>query len=201
MYFNFSSYRALKQLNGNSIVRLFLLLASTFILTSCGFHLQGEMQLAPPLHRMYIQSADPYSYLVRNLRQYLKLSKVELVSTPAEADTILVIVSDTATQQLLSVSGTQQTRQYKLIVTVVIEIQDAKGRIIVAPSAFTEERTITTQSNQILGSSNDVNLLYQQMRRVLAYAIMNRLASKQVTHAVNKAFASQPNQRNMKLPS
>jgi len=201
MYFNFSSYRALKQLNGNSIVRLFLLLASTFILTSCGFHLQGEMQLAPPLHRMYIQSADPYSYLVRNLRQYLKLSKVELVSTPAEADTILVIVSDTATQQLLSVSGTQQTRQYKLIVTVVIEIQDAKGRIIVAPNAFTEERTITTQSNQILGSSNDVNLLYQQMHRVLAYAIMNRLASKQVTHTVNKAFASQPNQRNMKLPS
>ena len=40
------------------------------------------------------------------------------------------------------------------------------------------------QSNQILGSSNEANLFYQQMRRTLAYAIMNRIASQEVTQQI-----------------
>lgn len=155
-----------------------------FFLVSCGFHLQGKMQLAKPLHRMFLQVPDPYSHLVKNLKQYLKMSKVQLVSSPEDAETILVILQDEPTQELLSVSGTQQTRQYDLKVTVTFEITDAKGRVLVAPQTLHESRTITMQSNQILGSSNEANLFYQQMRRTLAYAIMNRIASQEVTQQI-----------------
>ena len=51
-----------------------------------------------------------------------------------------------------------------------------------------ETRPATVQSDQILGSSNERNLAYQQMRRGLAYAIMHRIASKDVTNMINKAF-------------
>jgi LPS-assembly lipoprotein len=142
------------------------------------------MQLAPKLHRLYLQTPDPYGYLARSLQQYLKLSKVQLACSPKEASAVLVILHDDTSQELLSVSGTQQTRQYILKVTVVFAVHSPTGLVWVSPQTLSESRTITVQSNQILGSSNEANLFYQQMRRTLAYAIMRRLASREITARV-----------------
>lgn len=167
------------------VVTLFLLLT---LLSSCGFHLQGERSLAPPLQRMYLQTPDPYGYLARNLRDSLKMSHVQLVSSPKAATTILTILRDDTSQEFLSVSGTNQIRQYNLRAIVVFEITDANGRTIVPPQTLVEVRPMTVQSNQILGSSNEASLFYQQMRRVLAYAIINRLASHEITNQLLEDF-------------
>ncbi len=162
------------------------LLGLISLLSGCGFHLQGETKLAPPLHRLYLQTNDPYGTLARSLQDDLKLSNVRIVSSPHEASTILVILRDETSQELLSVSGTQQTRQYKLKVIVDFEITDPKGRSLTGSQSLSEDRTITVQANQILGSSNEANLFYQQMRRSIAYGIINRIASNEVTNAIMK---------------
>ena len=171
-------------------LRIALVFLAAAMFTGCGFHWQGEKQLAPPLHRMYLQTSDPYGTLARTLTQYMKLSHVQMVSSPAQAQTVLVISQENITQELLGISGTQQTRQYNLKISVTFEIADGHGHTIINPETLSESRTITVQSNQILGSSNEVNLYYQQMRRALAYAIMNRIASKEVSYTVMKAFHS-----------
>ncbi|MBA3660377.1 MAG: hypothetical protein H0W64_01485 [Gammaproteobacteria bacterium] len=163
----------------------------TLMLSACGFHLQGQMQLAKPLKRMYLQSSDPYGYLARSLQSYLKMSKVQLVASPQEAETILVIMQDQTTEDLLSVSSTQQTRQYHLKTTVIFQITDSAGKVILPAQMLQEARVITIQSNQILGTSNEANLYYQQMRRSLAYGIMNRISSQQVTTMLSNFAASQ----------
>jgi LPS-assembly lipoprotein len=156
-------------------------------LSACGFHLRSGAHLAPPLQRMYLQTNDPYGYLARILKQFLNMSKVTLVSSPEQATTILTISKDANTQSLLNVSGTQQTRQYNLTSTVEFTITDAKGRTLVETQTLTESRTITIQSNQILGSSNEANQYYQQMQRSLVYAIINRLSSRDISQAVTKS--------------
>lgn len=172
-----------------------LTLFSVLLLTSCGFKLQGQMPLAPQLHHVYLQTSDPYGQLARHLQQYLHASKVQLATSPADASAILNILSDTTSQDLLSVSGTQQTRQYNIHVNVTFEVLDPAGRVLVAPQTITETRTITIQSNQILGSSNETSLYYQQMRRTIAYSIMNRLASKQTTEALAVTFPTKSRQK------
>lgn len=158
-----------------------LLTLMIMLLTACGFHPRGEIALAEPLHHLYIQSSDPYGTLVKELEQSLKMSHVTLTSSPTDASTILNIASDTTGQDLLSVNGTQQTRQYRLHVSVVFSIQNDKGVTLVPPQRITEYRIITIQSNQILGSSNEANLYFQQMRRSLASAMMFRLGSQEIT--------------------
>lgn len=160
-------------------------------LVSCGFHLRGDMPLAPPLHKMYLQTKDPYGVLASNLESSLKMSGVQL-TTADEANVSLVILSDDTTQELLSVGGTQQTRQYKLSVFVTFEVEDHNGNIILAPQTLSDSRVITIQSNQILGSSNEAVLYFQQMRRTLAIAIMYRLSSQDVTKLVNQTFEPPP---------
>lgn len=169
---------------------VFFFLNIAIFLAGCGFHLQGEATLAPPLHRMFLRTPDPYGHLASYLEEYLKMSNVNLVATPLQASTILDILKDHTSQDLLSVSSTQQTRQYNLKTIVIFQITDANGRIIVGPQIMSESRVITVQASQILGSSNETYMIYQQMRRTLAYAIMNRIASKEVTRLINTAFSS-----------
>lgn len=167
---------------------LFLLLIIIMLLSGCGFHLQGAISLVPPLHCIYLQTQDPYGYLATYLREFLKMSHVYLTPSPALASTTLVILQDESSQELLSVSSTQQTRQYNLRVTIVFEILDPKGCAIVGPQTLSETRVITVQSNQILGNSNEANLYYQQMRRSLAYAIMNRISSKEISRLIMNCY-------------
>ena len=164
----------------------------TSLLIGCGFHLQGEVPLAPPLKKMYLKTDDPYGALSRDLQENMKLSNVQLVESPENADTILSITQDSASQQLQSVSGTQQTRQYNLIVTVTFDLSDRQGNTPLSNQRLQETRSITVQSNQILGSSNEASLYYQQMRRMIASAIMTRLSSTEVTDIINQAFLPKP---------
>lgn len=171
-------------------MKKFLFFILTCFISGCGFNLQGEVKLAEPLHRLYIQAPDPYGTLARYLKQSLKMSKVTLVENPVLASTMLVILKDQASEDLISVSSTQQTRQYTLKVMVMFQILDAKGRTIVGPQVLTESRVVTVQASVILGSSNEANLMYQQMRRIIAYGIMNRIASKEITGMIMHAFSS-----------
>jgi len=170
-----------------SLLRHTAILLLTCLLTACGFHLRGDLPLATPLHSLYIQSNDPYGTLVKELEQSLKMSRVTLVENESEAKTVFVLLKDATAQDLLSVSGTQQTRQYRLSVTVVFEIKDHSGRTIVPPQTLAESRVITVQSNQILGSSNEANLYFQQMRRTLASSILYRLSSREISQMVNQS--------------
>lgn len=165
------------------------------LLSACGFHLQGEMQLAKPLHNMYLQAADPYGHLARNLRQYLKMSHVQLAQLAKNADTTLAILSDESSETLLSVSGTQITRKYLLTVNVTFEILGKDGATILPPQTLSESRVITVDSSQILGSSNEAALYYQQMRSRLANAIMTRIASSEVTSLINQSFPAAKKQK------
>lgn len=180
----------MKKQTRNAICWLMFLLP--LFLMSCGFHPQGQVQLAKPLERLYLQTSDPYGHLARSLESYLKLSNVTLV--PKEkANAILVILRDEPIQTFLSVSSTQQTRQYNLSVIVEFEIIDKEGKVLVSKQTLAETKPITFQSNQILGSSNEASLFYQQMRRTLAYTIMNRIASKEITKMIVSNTSSHEN--------
>ncbi len=150
----------------------------------CGFHPAGAAPLAPSLHRLYISTSDPYSNLVKYLEQTLAMSHVQVVSTASDADATLNILKDVNSQVLLSVGSSQQTRQYNLITTVEFEVRDKAGRVVMPDDTITESRTITIQSSEILGTSNEASLFYQLMRRSIAQVIIRKLASPTATAAL-----------------
>lgn len=165
-----------------------LLIGLLGVLTACGFKPQGNMPLAKPLHSLYIQSSRPHGDLTRYIQAYLRTSDVNLINDRNNAQTVLVISQDSDSQELIGVSSTQQTRQYNLHVTATFSVTKANGEIIIQPQTLVETRAITIQSDQVLGSSNEANQYFLQMRRELAYGIMNRLASNSLTREINAAF-------------
>lgn len=158
-----------------------IILCCILLLCGCGFHPTGFAPLAPVLHTMYLQTNMPYNQLTRQLKQYLKTSGVCLTTTPQQACLHLVILSEETGQQLISVSSSQQTRQYNLTLTVTFQVTDAQGRSLTPPQIVSELRTVTMQTSQMLGGSNEANILYQQMRRAIVADIISRLSSEDIT--------------------
>lgn len=162
-------------------MRYFFILFLTLFISSCGFHPRGSVALAPSLQQLYIKSSDPYGWLPRGLADYLSYSGVHTTTSIANAETILDILHIDKNEQLLSVSGTQQTRQYNLILSVTFQLTDPKGQVFVAPQTVSETRVLTVASDQILGGSNEADNLYQQMHQAIIYDMINRLSSRNVT--------------------
>lgn len=167
-------------------MRSMVILLLMMCLTSCGFHLRGQIPLSPPLQTMYLKTKDPYGQLARNLRQFLKLSGVYLTETPENATTIFEIVSERTLDQLISLNGSQQTRQYNLTLTVTFVITDPKGQPLIKPEALSETRVLTIKEGQILAGSNEATALYEQMRQAIVYDILSRLSSAQMTRFLTK---------------
>lgn len=168
------------------MARLIAAILLALTLASCGFQPRGETSLALPLQTLYLESSDPYGELAMNLKQYLKASHVKIVAAPKEASTVLEIISEQTGQQLLSVGGTQQTRQYNLTLTVQFQITHPNGAVLVPPQTVAEARTIPILANQTLAGSNEATNLYRKMRQAIVYDIMNRISSKDVTMLVTK---------------
>jgi LPS-assembly lipoprotein len=156
-------------------------------LAGCGFHLRGAVALAPPLQKMYLQTATPYGELAHNLRQGLTGAHAQLTNTPQEATTVLEILNEKSSQQLLSVGGTQQTRQYNLLLEVTFQVTTPKGIVVIPPQTVTEAQPLTVQADQILGGSNEQNNLYHQMRQNIVFTMMSRIASPTASALVMRA--------------
>jgi LPS-assembly lipoprotein len=170
---------------------LFLLFFISCI-TGCGFHPRGPVTLAPPLQNLYLQVSDPYGDLARNLRLYLKMSGVHLTNNLNNATTILDVISETTSEQLLNISGSQLTRQYNLILTVTYQVTDNHGNLLVEKQTATETRPLTINSDQMLSGSNQAASLYKQMRQAIVYDIMSRLASRDITTLLTAPKSTTP---------
>jgi len=149
-------------------------------LTGCGYKLRGSMPLASPLQHLYLETPDPYGQLTRNLRQFLKMSGVSLANNSKEASSILTILSENTNNQLLGINGTQQTRQYNLVLTVTFQISNTNSHVLVPSQTVTESRTLTITNDQILASNNEAISLYNKMRQSIVYDIMSRLSSEEI---------------------
>lgn len=163
-----------------------LLLVVLLLLNGCGYHLRGPMALGPQLKNLYLQTADPYGELAHHVRLYLKMSGVHLAESPRNASAILDIQSENTSEQLLNISGTQQVRQYNLILTVTYQVTDQNGRPLIPLQTASETRPLTINASQMLGSSNQAVSLYQQMRQAIVYDIMSRLTSSEITALLNQ---------------
>lgn len=161
------------------ILNYLILIVSVF-LAGCGFHLRGTLPLAPVLQNIYIETNNPYGQFVRDLSQFLKRSKVNVVDKPENATAIFKILNETTSDKMLTrmVSQNNTVRQYQLILTITFVIADRYGKILIVPQTVTQSRTLTLNESLMLAGSNEARFLYDQMRQAIVYNIVSRLSSQ-----------------------
>ena len=152
-----------------------LTVALLLALSACGFHLRGDVNLDARLGKIHIKGADRYDPLVRELAQSLTATGAVVVEESKDATAILQILKNSGSRRVLSVSSAGKVREYELYQTLEFKVGDSAGRELMAPQRLELTRAYLFDKEDVLGKSNEEEMLRRDMRRDLVRLVMLRL--------------------------
>ncbi len=145
-------------------------------LAGCGFHLRGTAKLSPELNRTYIYGISPYSDLAVVLRQELRSNGVEVVEDgSSKATATLHIVHESIAKRVLSVGPDGIVREYELDAVVSFEVKGRDKKRLLANQTISLTREYIFDPNDVLGKSEEEQLLREDLRKDLVRLIIYRL--------------------------
>lgn len=144
-------------------------------LTACGFHLRGDVKLAPELSRIHIQGANVYDPLVRDLTRALTSAGAAVVEDPQSATAVLQILENSGKRRVLSVRSTGKVQEYELYQTFTFRVRDAAGKELLAVQQLELTREYLFDADDVLSKSTEEEALRRDMRRDLVRLAMLRL--------------------------
>lgn len=156
--------------------KLFIPLMFALLLSACGFHLRGMINIPTWLNNIAIIVKNDDKQLSSILNAQLEGYKIQVNPDPALAKYWLVINQVLIQQQIISVGASTNPRQYTLILTIEFMLQTRKGTIIKAPKTVSVTRQLTINNDRILGSSDEENILLGEMKQDAVIQIINQLS-------------------------
>ncbi len=141
-------------------------------LTSCGFHLRGNLPLSQ-FPAVYVQS-EAHSELAKLVSQRLSQNSVQLLSSMQADAPSIQLVSDTLERRALSLFPSGQVAEYELIYKV--------SYYLIMPGTepafnqFELYRDYQDDPNQALAKARELDLLLSELRQQAANRIIRQLA-------------------------
>jgi LPS-assembly lipoprotein len=153
-------------------------LASTFLLSACGFKLRSSVLGNDlPFKSIYLDFAES-STLGNQLRRNIRGSgELTIAQTPEEAEAILSVVSETRQKTILSLNSQGRVREYALHYTVTVRVRDNKQVELMAPTTISLKRDISYNETQVLAKDTEEAMLYRDMQSDMVQQILRRIAA------------------------
>lgn len=157
-----------------SLSRIFLVsvLSAGLLLSACGFHLRGQIDVPESLMRMYVKGDD--IDLVRDIESSLRFSDIEIVDN--ESGVAVLDMSDTV--YLREVNGTNSNgiaTSYKLRYTVNYVVLDPDREVIQTHKVF-QDRFLAYDPAAVLVFEREEEFLKEDMRKELVSQILRRMS-------------------------
>ncbi|MCC2962757.1 LPS assembly lipoprotein LptE [Massilia sp. IC2-278] len=153
-----------------------LLLVSS--LAACGFKLRGSNgsynMPFQTIHLGFGEASSLGNELKRNLRA---IDNVTIVTKAEGAQARFEVVSEARNKAVLSLNNLGRVREYLLSYTVVFQVRDASGNLLLGPTEITLHRNLTFSEEVVLAKEGEEALLYRDMQSDLVQQIIRRLAA------------------------
>lgn len=159
--------------------KVILLYFAFVLLSGCGFHLRGFYDIQSKIPTLSIIMRDNVTHsdlegMIKNqLRVYNVIVNDDIHATPYW----LIIEGDKLNQQINSISSSTTPRQYQLIYTVNFKLQHATGNNKIPLQSVIIVRELTVNSDRILASNDESDILEREMRKDAAVQIVNRIGA------------------------
>jgi len=162
------------------LIGVFIIVAT--LLTGCDFHLRGNFALPNTISSLYIQiptySFNELTALLDELTVLLEGNGIAVASDRKSADAVLVVEKETFDKRTLSVdSKTGKEREHELAYTISYRVLATDGKEILSPQTVNLVRDYVFDEVAVLGTNQEKNVLYQEMRQEAAHRILRRLVA------------------------
>lgn len=141
------------------------------LLTACGFHLRGSLDLPPSLRPVYIDAGNAPA-LADALGRLLDGHGIERSQGPARAGAVIRLDAR-RDARILSVDSQGRAREYLLRYRVDVGYRLGQGGEKVYPLSL--RRNLVFDPESVLGVSNERDTLYHDMERDAADRILLQL--------------------------
>lgn len=156
--------------------RLSVFALSALLLSGCGFHLRGALDLPENLGPVRVQAQDRYSPLADMLASGLQ--RAGAVPAPANATenvATLQVVSELWADTPISVDQYGRAQEFALRYAVVFNLKRADGSMAVPQQAVELSRDYLSPAVDSIGTMSERELLVREMRRDMTAAILRRV--------------------------
>ena len=157
---------------------LCIALASTVMLSACGFKLRKAPDL--PFKTLYSNIAETSLFgqlLKRNLKS---IGNLEVISNAREierADVILEILQELQEKVILSRTSTGTVREFTLRLRMNFRLRTRSGDELIPETEIVQEREISFSETAALSKEAEEQLLYRDMRSDLVQQLIRRIAA------------------------
>lgn len=161
----------------------FKLLAIPFImllLSGCGFHLRGQINLPAKLHTFYLDSQTPYNPLLRQIKQRLAISNIYTVDSPKKAPITLFVNSDSLIYTQSTIGTSSSIRDYTVTYSINYELRNSHGQEIAGPFSVSSATTITAVEDELLDNSMKLQSAKKSLQQDAITKMMFQISSREV---------------------
>ena len=157
------------------IMRTFTAILLTALLAGCGFHLRGQVELAPIISAPWVTGQDPA--LVADLRNGLRQSSVDPVKDAASASVIIDLATVDYSRSVKSVDSQGTATGYTLQYEILYRVVDRTGRVLVDNTPLNFSRDLEYKSTELLQKKQEEEALKIAMRQEIVRRIIRRLGA------------------------
>jgi LPS-assembly lipoprotein len=154
------------------VTRPCLLILPLLLLTGCGFHLRGSVQLPPALAMMAVVDAVPATEVAPVLRRALL---AEDVRVEKGAPVVLQLHAASFAKRVLSVDSVGRVQEYGLSYTLRFSLRGPESVVWLPEESIVLSRDLRFDSTAVLGTAEEEFQLKEEMRRDAVLQILRRL--------------------------
>ncbi|KRG39872.1 hypothetical protein ARC20_13475 [Stenotrophomonas panacihumi] len=153
-------------------------LALTLGLSACGFHLRNKLTLPPDTPAVRVQSASPYSELVKILNRGLTASGATLADEDAKTGfATLQVLSERWGDLPIAIDAEGRAQEYSLRYAAIFTLLRADGSVLVPQQVIELSRDYVSPPEDATGTATEREILANELRREMAASIMRRIDS------------------------
>ena len=145
-------------------------------LAGCGFSFRATPDFPPQMAVIHIDATDRYSPFYRELVAELRRSDVSLTDDPAQARTIVKVLTDDTGRRLLAVSGRNVPVEYEVYYRVRFAV-DVDGIEVVPVEQLSLSRDFAYDETQVLGKDREEESIRQAIAGDLVGLVTRRLTA------------------------
>ena len=152
-----------------------LALIYSVLLSGCGFHLRGSLDLPEELTEVALQGTRPNGELGVAVRNGFARVGSQVVESTSSARSVLVITQDSYSRRVLSVDSIGQANEYELRYTLGFRLDDLDGNNRVRQQSINLRRQYRYDPDLTLAKADEEARLVREMRQDATRQMLRRL--------------------------
>ncbi|OZG72385.1 hypothetical protein BTA51_16790 [Hahella sp. CCB-MM4] len=151
-------------------------LVSASIVSGCGFHLRGQVDLPDNLKQMALSCPQESSRdLCLNLKKSLEQAGIQILDSTDDA--AVLSINDVKDQRrAVSIGNDAGVAEYEVTRSVKFSFTDAEGNPVIADGKTSQFQSYRFDETSVLGKDKEEEQIRKELNQLLAQDILNRVA-------------------------